>query len=575
VAFSTLGRAASVGGGPGDGASWAKRCAAVQQARGLPNASTITSAVLNPPAAEQPAPNAFTPATPALPEHCEVVGKMNERIGANGQSYAIHFRLRLPTAWNRRFFFQGGGGTNGALGNAVGPLQGQQPTVALALGYAVVSQDSGHDNVTNDDPSRSGTATFGFDPQARADFGYRSYEQVAQISQALIRQYYSRPPEKSYYVGCSEGGREGMMVSQRFPGAFDGVLACAPGFRLPRAAVAEAWDSQAFAGAAREAGLVDAGNQVLVNKTLTDDDLVLVSNAVLAACDGLDGLTDGTIQSFTACTTALVHPMLVAATCTGPKTDSCLSAAQVRALEKVFDGARTSNGEMLYAPWVWDAGIGGKVGSAYQQGWRMWKLGPYDAPAYSALNLTLGARSLAAVFATPPVPVASTGASPASYSLSFDIDSAPAALSATTETYRESALEFMKADSTDLSGFKRRGGKLIIVHGVSDPVFSIQDTVNWWNELNALNGGRASQFVRLFAVPGMTHCAGGPSTDQFNAFAALVDWVEKGRAPERIIATARKGTPWPGRTRPLCAYPKLARYAGTGSIEAAESFVCR
>jgi feruloyl esterase len=179
------------------------------------------------------------------------------------------------------------------------------------------------------------------------------------------------------------------------------------------------------------------------------------------------------------------------------------------------------------------------------------------------------------VFVTPPVPVASTGASPASYSLSFDIDSAPAALSATTETYRESALEFMKADSTDLSGFKRRGGKLIIVHGVSDPVFSIQDTVNWWNELNALNGGRASQFVRLFAVPGMTHCAGGPSTDQFNAFAALVDWVEKGRAPERIIATARKGTPWPGRTRPLCAYPKLARYAGTGSIEAAESFVCR
>jgi feruloyl esterase len=225
VAFSTLGRAASVGGGPGDGASWAKRCAAVQQARGLSNASTITSAVLNPPAAEQPAPNAFTPATPALPEHCEVVGKMNERIGANGQGYAIHFRLRLPTAWNRRFFFQGGGGTNGALGNAVGPLQGQQPTVALALGYAVVSQDSGHDNVTNDDPSRSGTATFGFDPQARADFGYRSYEQVAQISQALIRQYYSRPPEKSYYVGCSEGGREGMMVSQRFPGAFDGVLA--------------------------------------------------------------------------------------------------------------------------------------------------------------------------------------------------------------------------------------------------------------------------------------------------------------------------------------------------------------
>lgn len=224
----------------------------------------------------------------------------------------------------------------------------------------------------------------------------------------------------------------------------------------------------------------------------------------------------------------------------------------------MFDGAQTSTGEMVYAPWAWDAGIGGKVGTAYNQGWRFWKIGPFEGPAYSALNLTLGARSLAAVFVTPPVPVASTGVSQAAYSLSFDIDSAPRALSATTETCRESVLQFMKADSTDLSGFKARGGKLIIVHGVSDPVFSIQDIVNWWNEVNALNGGQASQFVRLFAVPGMNHCAGGPSTDQFDAFAALVDWVEQGRPPDRIIATARNGTPGlgePGR----CAHTRRSR----------------
>ena len=200
------------------------------------------------------------------------------------------------------------------------------------------------------------------------------------------------------------------------------------------------------------------------------------------------------------------------------------------------------HGEMLYAPWVWDAGIGGKVGSAYQQGWRMWKLGPYDAPGYSALNLTLGARSLAGGVRHSAGARGVYGRIAGQLQPELRHRFRPrSALSATTETYRESALEFTKADSTDLSGFKRRGGKLIIVHGVSDPVFSIQDTVNWWNELNALNGDRASQFVRLFAVPGMTHCAGGPSTDQFNAFAALVDWVEKGRAPERIIATARTG----------------------------------
>ena len=316
----------------------------------------------------------------------------------------------------RPVLFQGGGGTNGVVGNAVGPLQGQQPAVALGLGYAVVSHDSGHDNTVNDDPTRSGTATFGFDPQARVDFGYRSYDLVTQLAKALITRYYTRPPARSYYVGCSEGGREGMMVSQRFPTHFDGVLSCAPGFRLPRAAVAEAWDSQIFARAAREAGLVDGQEHVLINKTFTDDDLELVSNAALAACDGLDGLADGMVNDFTACTTARVEPKLEEATCRGPK-GTCLSAGQVTALKTVFDGARTSTGEMVYAPWAWDAGIGGKVGTVYNQGWRFWKLGPFEGPAYSALNLTLGARSLAAVFVTPPVPVASTGVSQAAYSL--------------------------------------------------------------------------------------------------------------------------------------------------------------
>jgi feruloyl esterase len=133
----------------------------------------------------------------------------------------------------------------------------------------------------------------------------------------------------------------------------------------------------------------------------------------------------------------------------------------------------------------------------------------------------------------------------------------------------------MKADSTDLSKFRQRGSKLVIVHGVSDPVFSILDTVEWWNQVNASNGGRAAEFVRMFAVPGMNHCAGGPSTDQFDAFGALVNWVEKGVAPDRIVATARMSTPWPGRTRPLCPYPKVAHYKGAGSIEDAENFVCQ
>lgn len=558
------------------GAPAVQKCAGLLGAKGFPNATAvISSAVLNAPAAARPAAGPFAPPTPALPEHCELVGKMDERDGANGQRYSINFRLRLPTNWNGRFFFQGGGGSNGVVGNALGALQGQQPNVALALGYAVVSQDSGHDNMRNNDPMRGGTLAFGFDPQARLDHGYNSYDQVTQVSKAIITRFYGRAAEKSYFVGCSEGGREGMMLSQRFPGHFDGILACAPGFRLPRAAVAEAWDSQAFAAVARAANLVDRNGQPFLNRTFTDEDLRLVANAVLAACDSLDGAEDGLIQDFTGCTTKAVDPKLLAAACAGAKDASCLSSAQITAMKKVFDGARTSGGERAYAPWAWDAGLGGKMGAQYNQGWRIWKIGAFEAQNNSAINLTLGASALPSLFVTPPVAVPVAGGGAAAYLFGFDVDTSRAALSRTTAAFRQSALDFMKADSTDLGGFRNRGGKLVIVHGVSDPVFSILDTVDWWNAVNRASGGRAADAVRLFAVPGMNHCFGGPSTDQFDAFSALVNWVEKGVAPEQIVAKAGASTPWPGRTRPLCAYPKQARYRGMGSLEDAESFVCR
>ena len=565
-------RGTAAGGAPPS----ADRCGALTGAKGLPNpTAAMTSAVMQAAAVARPAPNAFAPPTPASPEHCEVVGKMDERAGANGQRYAINFRLRLPSAWNGRFFFQGGGGANGTVGNALGALLGNQPNIALALGYAVVSQDSGHDNGTNNDPARGGTMTFGLDPQARIDLGYRSYDQVTQVSKALITRYFGRAIEKSYFVGCSEGGREAMMMSQRFPAHFDGIFACSPGFRLPRAAVAEAWDSQAFAAVARAGGLVDSNNQPHLNKTFTDDDLLLVSGAVIEACDRLDGLADGMVQHFTACTTAAVEPHLAAIACGGAKTATCVTAGQVAALKAVYGGPRTASGVAVYSNWAWDPGLGGKTGAVYNQGWRSWKLGAYGAPVNTAINLTLGAGALPNLFSTPPVPTPSTGGGPAAFSLAFRVDEGVKAITNTTDVYREASLDFMKADSTDLAAFKGRGGKLLIAHGVSDPVFSILDTVAWWTDVNAVNGGRAGEFVRLFAVPGMNHCTGGPATDEFDAFGALVAWVEQGVAPERIVATARTSTPWPGRTRPLCAYPMQARHTGTGSIEDAGNFVCR
>ncbi len=537
--------------------------------RSLPNPSTaLTSALINAPRAPQGT-------APALPEHCEVLGKINERTGANGQRYAIKFHLRLPTAWNGKFFFEGGGGSNGNLGNALGNLQGQQRTNALTLGYAVVSQDSGHDNQVNNDPSRNGTVTFGFDPQARLDFGYNSYDQVTQAAKALIMRYYGRAPERSYYVGCSEGGREAMMMSQRFPSYFDGILACAPGFNLPKAALlGHAVDAQALAEVAKATGVYDRFGQPFLNKTFTDEDLDLAAQAISSACDALDGLSDGIIDNFPGCTTAIVTPKLNALACKGPKRATCLSTAQITALQKLFAGAKNSNGEIQYADWAWDRGVGGKVGEAFNQGWRIWKMGAYDSATNSAIIAGLGAAAVSAGFTTPPIPIAMSGAAPLAHLLGIDLDRDAAKLSAKSGEFTQSALEFMMASSTDLAPFKSRGGKLMIVHGVSDPVFSIKDTINWWTAVNRINSGRADEFVRLFAVPGMNHCAGGPATDQFDAFAALVNWVEKGGAPDRIVATAGNASPWPGRTRPLCAFPKQARYKGSGSIEDAANFTC-
>jgi feruloyl esterase len=274
-----------------------------------------------------------------------------------------------------------------------------------------------------------------------------------------------------------------------------------------------------------------------------------------------------------ACTSAVAIPKLIAMECKGPKRVTCLAVAQVTALEKIFVGARNANGEPFYSDWVWDRGIGGRAGDNFNQGWRVWKMGPFDAAVNNAINVNLGAMAIAAL-STPPVPLATTGPGPVASLLSVNFNRDAARLSAESPEFPRSVAAMMTADSTNLTAFRSRGGKLVIVHGVSDPVFSIKDSIRWWTALDQANNGGAAAFVRLFGVPGMNHCAGGPGTDQFDAFGALVAWVEKNTAPERIEATAGPATPWPGRTRPLCSYPKQARYRGTGSIEEAASFAC-
>ncbi|WP_443747162.1 tannase/feruloyl esterase family alpha/beta hydrolase [Asticcacaulis solisilvae] len=505
----------------------------------------------------------YHPATDALPAHCEIVGVAQERDGLNGQHYAIRFHLRLPDAWAARFVFEGGGGLDGDVGNATGPVNAAGLS-AVAQGFAVVSGDSGHSNATNSDPAHNGPAAFGFDPVARENYGHAALKITADAAKTIIRTYYGKGPTRSYYVGCSKGGQEGMAFAQRYPDTFDGILVTAPGFSLPRAAIAEAWDTQSFAALAR----TDTGQAPFtgLSKVFSAADFALTRTAILDACDDLDGLKDGIAADAARCTDARVLPQLTAKTCAGDKTDTCLSATQVTALTRVVHGPRDSKGKVLYSDWAWPSGIAAPD-------WAMWKTGTPDGRV-PALNVFLGGPALASVFMTPPVVLGGDPQSLLDYQLAFDFDRDAPRIYTTAAPFTHSSWEDISARSSDLAALHAHGAKMIVVHGESDPVFSLKDTEAWYDDVTK-RFTDASTFVRLFPVPGMCHCGGGLATSQYDAFSALVAWVEHDSAPDTILATAPANTPWPGRTRPLCPYPLVARYNGSGDIERAESFTCK
>lgn len=500
-----------------------------------------------------------------LPAHCELTGVMQERVGVDGQHYAIHFRLRLPMHWNGKLFFEGGGGTEGDLGSAIGQIApGVAP--AIAQGYAVVSEDSGHDNKTNSVSNRGGPVAFGFDPEARANYGGASLKPVADAAKAIIRSYYGQSPERSYFVGCSKGGQEAMASAQRFPEEFDGIIAGDPGFSLPRAAVAEAWDTQTLAPLVAPAG-AKSFDPKLLPTSFSDAQFQVARKAVLAACDADDGVKDGITAAFESCTWRRVEPELKRGVCSSAKADSCLSDAQIDALRRVYAGPKDSKGKSLYSDWPLDAGIG-------SDGWRIWKIGPATG-GFPGINVAMGGPALAAIFTTPPTALEANPTAALDYDLQFDFDRDGPKIYAIQPPFDHSAWTDISARSPHLEKFRARDGKMIVFQGASDPVFSLNDTLAWYRDVEKLNSGSAAGFVRVFPVPGMAHCGGGPATDEFDAFGALVNWVEKGVAPDRIEAKAGPNTPWPGRTRPLCPYPESAQYKGSGSIEDAVNFVCR
>jgi feruloyl esterase len=488
---------------------------------------------------------------------------MRERTGSDGQKYAVKFHVRMPTDWNGRFLFQGGGGTNGSLGTATGTIQSGMPT-ALDKGFAVVSTDTGHDNTLNIDPAKQGTVAFGHDYQARLEYSEKALDSVATTGKRLVEAFYDRPPRHSYFAGCSNGGREGMVFAQRFPAQFDGIVASAPAFAVPKAAIAEAWDTQVFAALATHQGLTQASGLPDISKTFSDADLAIVGEAVAKACDADDGLVDGMDQDVTKCTTAKVRPALESRICSAAKDSTCLSREQVDTLIRSLDGPHDSKGNALYANWPWDVGIASNM-------WRMWKIGVPGA--MDSINVMLGSPALSALFVTPPVNVAATTDANLRYQLEFNFDRDAPKIFGRNADFPRSGWDLVGAQSTDLASFRKRGGKLIVPHGGADPIFSVNDTIDWWRKVDTANHGKANSFVRVYVVPGMNHCGGGPATDQYDPLTAVLEWVENDRVPDSIEAKAGPTAPWPGRTRPLCPYPSVARYR-SGDINKAESFVC-
>ena len=345
--------------------------------------------------------------------YCNVIGIINKRTSTQDPdhfTYGIGFALNLPNTWHGRFEMMGGGGTDGSL-------RGDPPGAAgveLAQGWAVAADDGGHEDSPNsllggyqdDDANAGGSAHFAIDAQARSDYGYNGIEKTATISKQIIAQYYGLEAGFSYIMGCSNGGRDAMVASQKFPWLFDGVISQNPGFNLPQAGLAEAWNEQVLGTLATSK---DANGQPFIPDTFPPQDLQVASAAILSACDALDGLVDGIIDNYHACTDKKVFPALANYTCgigphgSTPHGGTCLTPAQVGALKKIYAGPVNSDGERLYSNWFWDAGIWTPP-TAPGAGWGAWNVVTAPIPGVNtAINLTLGAGALPMIFQTPPV----------------------------------------------------------------------------------------------------------------------------------------------------------------------------
>ncbi|HEX5431296.1 MAG TPA: tannase/feruloyl esterase family alpha/beta hydrolase [Bryobacteraceae bacterium] len=400
-----------------------------------------------------------------------------------------------------------------AVGNGgwAGSITFTAMAAALKEGYATASNDTGH---KGQDPAFA----LGH-PEKLVDFAYRSDHDMALKSKALIKAFYGRNPRLSYWNGCSTGGRQGLMEAQKYPADFDGVIAGAPA--NPQTHL-HSWDMMVATTVLKNAP----------NYFLTRGKLQTVNKAVLAACDALDGVKDGLLTDPRKC-----HFDPSALLCKGADSDSCLTQAQVDAVKLVYSPAKKKDGELIFP--------GKEPGG--ETGW------PQLNPARAPLALSMGTFQFATY-------------QDANWDWrNFDLDRDTAAA--------DEKFGYVNA-TPDLAAFKAHGGKLLLYHGWNDQLISPENTVNYYSSVLQKLGPNQSSWMRLFMVPGMQHCQGGPGPDQFNKMGVIERWRESGKAPDQIVAYHVTGNSV-DMSRPLCPYPQVAVYNGVGSTNDAASFSCK
>ncbi|MEV0425724.1 tannase/feruloyl esterase family alpha/beta hydrolase [Micromonospora sp. NPDC050495] len=458
-----------------------------------------------------------TGATAAGTRYCDVRASIT--VGAqDGSTSVIQLRLQAPIDWNRRYVQLGGGGFCGSI-----PTAGTSGNGNVDLGYAVASDDTGHVGGGSD-------ASFAYNNTAAQNtWGYLSEHLTALAAKAILKELTHHTPAYSYFVGCSTGGRQALIEAQRWPGDFDGIVAGAPANRQNYLAP--------LSQGVRELQNRDADHRQIINAAAA----AVVNQAVLAACDGV--VKDGVVDDPRACRFDPATLLCPAGT-TGP---GCLSAAQVAVLQKWYDSPRDDQGRELYPGGLPLGSEGGWVGADISTS----PTGLSGGGAYAEQVL----RYLA--FPTDPGP---------SYALwDFDPSRDAAKLDPMAKVYN--------ADTTDLDAFRKAGGKLMLYHGLADPLITAFGTIQYYEDVVTRYGSLAStqQFARLFLLPGVYHCSGGPGADRVDWLGAIRDWTERGQAPASVLASKVSG----GATtmqRPVYPYPLQASYDGSGDPNVAANW---